>query len=306
MKFAFDILGLGCAAVDELLYVGLYPAANSKLRIERRERQCGGLTATALVAASRLGACCAYAGVVGEDPDSQFVLDTLRREGVSVRPAIRRPGARPVRSTIVVDQKRGTRTIFYDTEGVIGADPAEPSPRVIRSARVLFVDRFGMRGMIRAARLARAAGRPVVGDFEVIDTPRLAELLGLVDHLIVSEEFAAQFTGIGHPGKAAAKLRAGGPAVVVVTCGEKGCWHQGPGNTNARRLPAFPVKAVDTTGCGDVFHGAYAAGLARGLGLEDRIRLASAAAALKATRPGGQGGIPTRAQVESFLAKQRG
>jgi len=303
MKSAFDILGLGCAAVDDLLYVGRYPAANSKLLIDGRDRQCGGLTATALVAASRLGARCAYAGALGNDPDSQFVLDTLRREGVSVRPVVRRAGARPVRSTVVVDRNRGTRTIFFDTHGVTGADPAKPSPSVIRSARVLFVDRFGMPGMIRAARLARSAGRPVVGDFEVIDTPRLAELLVLVDHLIVSEEFAARFTGISHPGRAAAKLRASGHAVVVVTCGEKGCWHHGPAARTARRFPAFPVQTVDTTGCGDVFHGAYAAALARGLGLEDRIRLASAAAALKATRPGGQAGIPTLAQLETFLEK---
>ena len=61
------------------------------------------------------------------------------------------------------------------------------------------------------------------------------------------------------------------------------------------------VTVVDTTGCGDVFHGAYAAGLAQGLDLADAIRLASAAAALKATQRGGQAGIPTRAAVDSFL-----
>jgi sugar/nucleoside kinase (ribokinase family) len=61
---------------------------------------------------------------------------------------------------------------------------------------------------------------------------------------------------------------------------------------------------VDTTSCGDVFHGAYASALAWGLGLDERVRLACAAAALKATRPGGQAGIPTRAAVESFLQGQ--
>jgi sugar/nucleoside kinase (ribokinase family) len=65
--------------------------------------------------------------------------------------------------------------------------------------------------------------------------------------------------------------------------------------------PAFPVAVVDTTGCGDVFHGAYAAGLVRGLGVMERVRLAAAAAALKATRPGGQAGAPTLAEVEQFL-----
>jgi sugar/nucleoside kinase (ribokinase family) len=301
MKPSFDVLGLGSAAVDDLLYVQAYPAADGKVQIQGRERQCGGLTATALVTAARLGARCVYAGVLGKDPDSGFVLDTFRREGVNIRQTLRRPGARPIRSTIVVDQRRATRTIFFDTREVVGADPEWPSPRTIQSARVLFVDRFGLAGMIRAARLARLAGRAVVGDFEALDTAGLNGLLEWVDHLIVSEGCAARCTGVGHPGKAAAKLRARGHTVVVVTCGQNGCWHQGPGAATAKRFPAFRVRPVDTTGCGDVFHGAYAAALARGLGLEDRIRLASAAAALKATQPGGQAGIPTRAEVEEFL-----
>jgi sulfofructose kinase len=65
--------------------------------------------------------------------------------------------------------------------------------------------------------------------------------------------------------------------------------------------PAFRVKAVDTTGCGDVFHGAYAFALARGMALEERIRLAAATAALKATQPGGQAGSPSLRAVRRYL-----
>jgi sugar/nucleoside kinase (ribokinase family) len=65
--------------------------------------------------------------------------------------------------------------------------------------------------------------------------------------------------------------------------------------------PAFKVAVVDTTGCGDVFHGVYAATLAQGFDLPTRIRWAAAAAALKATACGGQSGIPKRATVEQFL-----
>src|SRR5690348_3708416 len=78
----WDILGIGCSAVDDLLYGEAYPTADTKVRVRRRERQCGGLTATALVAASRLGARCAFAGVLGDDENSRFVLDALSREGV--------------------------------------------------------------------------------------------------------------------------------------------------------------------------------------------------------------------------------
>jgi sulfofructose kinase len=88
---------------------------------------------------------------------------------------------------------------------------------------------------------------------------------------------------------------------VVVTCGAEGCWAaEGPHPGSLRRCPAFAVAAVDTTGCGDFFHGAYAAALSWGVGLDERLRLASAAAALKAARTGGQAGIPTRPEIPAL------
>ena len=89
---AWDVLGLGCTAVDELLYVPEYPGADAKVRVRTRERQCGGLTATALVAAARLGARCIYAGTLGDDADSHFVLQTFAAEGVDTSFTMRRRG----------------------------------------------------------------------------------------------------------------------------------------------------------------------------------------------------------------------
>src|SRR6516165_9872135 len=106
---ALDILGLGCVAVDDLLYVASYPPADAKVPVRHRERQCGGLTATALVAAARLGARCAFAGVLGDDDDSRFVTAALERNGIDTTHVIRRSEARPIRSTIIVDEERQTR-----------------------------------------------------------------------------------------------------------------------------------------------------------------------------------------------------
>jgi sugar/nucleoside kinase (ribokinase family) len=300
---SFDVLGLGCCAVDEILYVDAWPPADVETRVLRRERHCGGLTATALVAAARLGGRCAYAGVLGKDADSEFVLDCLKREGIDVSHAIRRRGARPVRSVIVVDEHRRTRNIFYDSEGVAGADAHAPSKQLIASVRVLFVDRFGIPGMIRAARIAKAAGIPVVSDWENVEVPRARELMRLVDHFIVAEDFALRLTGTDHPATAVSALQSAGHKVAVVTCGERGCWFHVQGWLLPRYHPAFKVEAVDTTGCGDVFHGAYAFALAQGMPSLERIRLASAVAALKATRHGGQEGIPTLAVARRFLRR---
>jgi sugar/nucleoside kinase (ribokinase family) len=298
-----DVLGLGAVAVDDLIFVESYPPPDAKAQVARRERHCGGLTATALVAAARLGARCAYAGVLGHDELSGFALSCLVREGIDVSCAQRNSSARPIHSNIVVDQQHGTRNIFYDLEGVVGASIRTPA-RLIRSCRVLFVDHMGVPGMVRAARLARRAGIPVVADLEMECDPQFPQLLALADHLILSRDFARAITGTRSPAQAVRKLARPDRQVAVVTCGDEGCWYLARGEAVARRQPAFKVGAVDTTGCGDVFHGAYAFALARGLGLEERIRFAAATAALKATRPGGQAGIPSLAAVRRLLKNE--
>ena len=157
--------------------------------------------------------------------------------------------------------------------------------------------------MIRAARVARKFGIPVVADLEKNSDGQFSTLLGLVDHLIISQSFAKELTGEKNAARAAQSLWTSDRKVVAVTCGEKGCWYVvGAGKSKPRHQPAFKVKVVDTTGCGDVFHGAYAAALARGNITEECLRFASVAAALKATRPGAQNGIPRRATVEAFLS----
>ena len=302
-----DILGLGVASVDELLQVDAYPEADAKSPIRDWQRQCGGLTATALVAASRFGAHCAYAGTLGEGELSEYVLQCLRREGVDVRHVRRQSEARPVHAVVVVDATRHTRTILFDATGAPAATPDWPGEDVIRSARVLFVDHCGVAGMIRAARVARDAGIPVVADLEDAADRQFPELLGLVDHLILSRSFAERLTGRPDPVAAVEHLwSSGSRRAAVVTCGGEGCWYiaaDSPGK--ARHQPALPVQVVDTTGCGDVFHGVYAASIARREDAAAAVRFAAAAAALKATCPGGQAGIPSRTAVEEFLKQRR-
>src|SRR5262249_39716205 len=123
----------------------------------------------------------AFAGVLGDDEDSRFVLAALEQEGVDVAPVVRRPSARPIRSTVIIDESENTRTILYDLAGTAGADVAAPAAEVICSARVLLIDHYGVEGMTRAARIARAAGVPVVADFERHEWPGFPDLLALVD-----------------------------------------------------------------------------------------------------------------------------
>ena len=295
------ILGCGCVAVDDILHVAAYPAADTKSRVTRRARRCGGLVGNALIAAARQGAPCRYAATLGDDDLSAFVLETLRAEGIDLARVARAPGAYPVHSVIVVSDDRGTRNIFADLAGVENAPPPPLGADAVASASVLLIDHFWPETKLPALTAARAAGIPVVADFENGDHPRFAELLGLVDHLILSAEFSRGLTG-QDPAGAVEALWHESRTLVAVTGGEEGCWYrtaQGPAHQ-----PAFRVRAVDTNGCGDVFHGAYAAALASGEEPAEALRYGAAAAALKAGRPAGPDAIPRRSEVEEFLRNQ--
>jgi sulfofructose kinase len=300
----FDILGIGCVSIDDLLYVpGAFPVADTKIRVTSWDRQCGGLTGTALVTAARLGVRCAFAGLLGVDELTPIIEENFLREGVDISYAPRAKDAPIPHSVIIVSADTGSRNIFYRVDGRFGADEHLPDESVIRSARVLFLDQCGMAGSLRAATMARAAGIPIVADFEDDSHPQFIDLLRLVDHVVLPQDMAEKITGKSAPEAAARAVWHKECQAVVVTCGTAGSWFLSKDGA-VHHQPAFKVKAVDTTGCGDVFHGAYAAGLVQGASLNQCVRLATAAAALKATHPGGQRGIPTRAQIEDFLASE--
>ena len=294
-----DVLALGAVAVDDLLYIDAYPGPDEKSPVRERQRRCGGMSAIAAITACRLGSRGAYAGVLGRDELSGFAVNEMRREGVDLRHLARRKGVAPVHSIILIDSKTGSRNIFYDVRGVLGAARNWPPAEVICSARVLFVDWYSVPGMIRAARVALAAGVPVVADFESDEPPGFTTLLALANHLILSHDFAAKLTGQADPIRAVQRLWTRDRELAAVTCGAQGCFYlTSEATATVRHQPAFKVKTVDTTGCGDVFHGAYAAALARGMQADDRVRFAAAAAALKAGQSGGaQQGIPTLART---------
>lgn len=301
MTFRWDVLGLGIAAVDDLVYVDGYPQPDTKVAVQARQRQGGGLTATALVAAARLGARAAYGGVLGEDDLSRFTVQELEREGIDCSPILRKAEAGPCHAIVIVDRTTGDRTILYDVQRVAARAPEEVSPDLICGCRVLFVDYTAGWGGLRAARLARERGIPVVGDVERLTVPGARELLAEIDHLIVGVELAQQVTGERDPVHMVRALAGPDRACCAVTGGDRGCWFS-EGEGEVRHVPAHRVEVVDTTGCGDVFHGAYAASIARGEPVDRAIRVAAAAAALKATKPGGRAGIPDWAGVQRFLA----
>jgi sulfofructose kinase len=299
----FDVLGLGVCSVDDLLYVDDFPAPNGKQRVNDKRRAFGGLTANALVAAQTLGARTAFAGQLGEDEHSQAVLANFRARGVDVQHVLRNADAAPVHSTIIVSNGGRDRAIFPYRPGVYGAPEHWPSPALLRDTRVLFVDHMGAAGQLRAARIAREANIPVVSDLERDESPHFRELLAAIDHAIFSDEFARHLTGLADPTEAVRALH-NGRCATVVTAGARGSVSMSDAGF-AEHGTLHIETVVDTTGCGDVFHGAYAFALAQGRQLEDRVRIASHAAALKATRIGGQSGPTWEELARTLPARER-
>lgn len=299
MNEYWDILGIGTAAVDDLLYVEQFPVPDSKITIKDSMRQGGGQTATALTAAARHGARTAFCCRLGQDDLSDYTIRELEKEGVNCSFCIRDTEGSPYHSIIIVDLSTTTRTILHS-----GGNVALPedliTPDMIKRANILFLDDNSRRAGIKAAQIARSMGIPIVADVEVDPPPEAEELIPLVDHLIINSELGYILSGENQCGMMAAALSAQGRTCCVVTAGSLGCWFSQRGEP-AQHVPAFQVNVVDTTGCGDVFHGAYAAALSRGNAIRQAVVVASASAALKAAKPGGRLGIPTLLEVEKFI-----
>jgi sulfofructose kinase len=300
----YDVLGLGAVAVDDLLYVDEFPRPDGKTQVQAKARAGGGLAGTALVAAARLGARAAYCGVLDDDELSAYTLAELRREGVNCDPVQRRAGARPYHSVIIVSRTTPERCILFSNADVVVPTEADLPASLIAASRVLFVDHTVASAAIRAAAVARPLGIPIVGDIEGSDFREREAFLGSVDHLILNQEIAEQLTGVADAAGSAAALLRPGYAAVVVTDGAAGSWYATPSEAPTH-VPALQVNVADTTGCGDVFHGAYAACLAWGGDVRAAVDVATVAAGLKARSSGGRAGIPSRAEVERYLPLRR-
>ena len=295
-----DVLGFGCATIDELLYVDEWPERERKTPVRHIETQGGGLGATALVAAARMGARCAYAGMLGFDETSKRVAQILEAENIDLQLVRWHEDAGAIRAFVVVDTSHNSRNVFFKRPALVGTPPDTPREEEIAASRCAFVDHYGGEGTVRLCEIARRAGVPVVADIERSDVPAFEAFFPLIGHPILSRGFASRFTGESDPAAMVRALWNSHREVVVVTCGEEGAYFSDDGR-QVEHLPAFETMVVDTTGCGDCFHGVYCATLAWEFSLWERIRWASAAASLKARVTGAQKGLPRREEVEALV-----
>ncbi len=296
---AYDVVGLGCACLDFLGIVPGLPDQDEQVWMSHSTQQGGGMVSTALVTLSRLGVSTAFAGKIGNDMAGRVVKEEFDLYGVDSEHLVMAPGASTPVSMILVDESTGQRTIMAGGSAVT-MSPTEIPVKMIAGARCLHLDNTNRQAALAAARHARDSGVPVVLDADTVSPPDDIEaLLRLTDYLIASRVFADEQTGVSEPAEAARALAGYGSAVTVVTLGEEGSFTCSRGRSF--HTPAFPVEAVDTTGAGDVYHGAFIFGLLREWELEKTAEFASAVAAMSCTRLGGRAGIPDVPGALDFL-----
>jgi len=296
----FDVVGLGYCNIDYLGIAPHYPALDEKVKLLEFTRQGGGVTGSAMAAVARLGGKARYIGKIGDDDFGRFLLAEFQAENVDTGALIVQPSSPTPFSFIVVDQATGKRTILWTPSGMM-LYPHEVRREDVITGKVLHVDAHYAEAAMQAALWANEANIPVVMDAGSFRHGSI-ELMERTDFLIASELFAKESTGSVNPEESVRRLFSGRRKLAAVTLGERGCIYMT--SEGMFRQPAFTVDVVDTTGAGDVFHGAFSYGLAQNWEYADIIRFASAVAALKCTKLGGRAGIPTLDETMSFLDAQ--
>lgn len=288
-----DVLCVGHASFDLVFSVTRHPAENEKTVADSFIACGGGPAANAAVMVAKLGLSAAFSGYLGRDVYGELHTQELQAFGVNTQCVIRGDSPTPL-STVIVKPDGNRALINYkgDTKP-LAEDAVDFS--VIQPKVILF-DGHEPHISVPLAEHACKTGIPTILDAGSVHDGTLA-LMGLVDYLVCSEKFALQLKGDEQT--ALAYLASLAPCVVI-TLGERGLiWQQG---TQSGALPALTINAIDTTGAGDAFHGAFAAGIAAGLDWLTVLRYASVAGSLCCTKMGARLGLPSKQEHSSVFA----
>ena len=293
------IVGIGANVFDTLYNIPTYPKEDTKMRATASKTAGGGPVATGLVAAGKLGEKTAYIGVLSDDNGGRFLKEDFCKYGVETKYIDVKSGYRSFQSVLWLSADTTARTCVFDKGDLPPLVLNEEQKMAIKNSELLMVDGNELSAAIKAAEIAHESGTKVLYDAGGL-YDGVSELLPLTDILIPSEEFALSITGCEKAEDAALMLYGTyRPEVVVITQGKNGgIIFDGD---NITEYPAFPVKAVDSNGAGDVFHGAFAAGVIKGYDYLKCCYFASAVSAIKCTGMGARESVPDFETVKKFL-----
>ena len=290
-----DVVGVGINATDTVIRLPHFPTLDSKVEILSAERRAGGQTASAIAACQRWGLRTRYIGKIGDDEAGKFQQTEMSREGVNAH-WITASGCMSQSAFILVDERSGERTVLWKRDLRIALRPEDLRDDWIAGARVLLLDGHDTAASTQAAKWARDAGTLVLGDFDN-RYPGVEQLLEFVDFAITSMDFPARLTGDPNLLKSLPKIHAQFKCCLTgATLGRLGAliWN----GVRFHLCPGFRVRTVDTTGAGDIFHGAFAYGIVRGWPVDEILDFSCAAAGLNCEGHGARGGIATLIEID--------
>lgn len=299
------IIGIGCLAYDRVL-VTATTWADGKGRIVRQETRFGGNVRNALATIAELDqpapTTAAYLATIGTSNLGTQATADLQKHRIDTTFVERVAGADPVTSTLIITADGERYVAFDDAELVATPLPSKATvAAALAKADVLLVDAPAVpTGSLEVVQRARAAGVPVVLDADRDPSPEVLALIDVADHVVIPRGFGAQLAEVTDPQDICERLWNKSRSAVVLTDGPNGSYACAEPGT-VLHVPAIPVSAVDTTGCGDAFHGGYAWSLRRGDDMEIRLRIGSAAAAVVASLPPGAPRIPSRDAVSRLI-----
>jgi sulfofructose kinase len=295
-----DILGIGLNATDTLLLVPEFPPYAGKVPFDRELLSPGGQVATAVVACARLGLRSKYVGTIGDDLRGKIQRQSLEGTGVDTSGLIVRKGCPNQTAYIIIDERTGERTVLWQRSDCLRLSPSEVRAEDIAESRLLHIDGYDIDAAAHAASLAGNSGVPVSLDVDTV-YPGSETFLKHVDYLVAGSGWPAKWTGEPDPFRALSILqRTYGMRIAAMTLGDHGSlalfesrWYYSP---------AFEIHCADTTGAGDVFHGAFCYAILAGMPLDAVLEFSNAAAALNCTAVGARGHIPLLGEVQALIS----
>lgn len=291
---------MGLNATDTVIRLPHFPALDSKVEVLSSEVKAGGQVASAVVACRRWGLQARYVGKIGDDAAGKFQTEEMAREGVEAHWIIAQ-GCSSQSAFILVDEQSGERTVLWKRDPHIALQPQDLRPEWISGSSALLIDGHDTAAATQAARWARGEKIPVVGDFDNL-YPGIQALLEFVDYPITSKEFPERLTGEEDLLKSLPIIQSRFKSRLVgATLGRLGAlaWD----GSRFLLCPGFRVKAVDTTGAGDIFHGAFVFGLVQGWDIKEKLEFSCAAAAINCEAPGARGMIGTLQMIQDLRSK---
>jgi sulfofructose kinase len=283
-----------------MLVVPHFPAYGGKVPFTSEAYSPGGQVATAMVACAKLGLRAKYIGSVGDDERGRIQMESLRGSGIDLTHVQLRHNCPNQSAYIVIDQATGERTVFWSRPDCLRISPDEITPEQITAARLLHIDGHDTPAVEHAARIAREHGIPVTVDVDTI-YPGFDRVLPLVDYLIASSEFPARWTRMEDPFEALAAIQnEHRMPVAAMTLGAHGALARVEGRYFYS--PGFVVDCADTTGAGDVFHGAFCYSVLQKMPLAEALEFSNAMAALNCTGTGARGHIAGLQEVRQLMA----